>query len=85
MLGILIEKVINNERAYLTNAMVLISSSSPKTILNRGFTIPRVDGSLYTGQELSKDTIIKLEFKDSVIVTKYVKKEKQWKINPFKS
>lgn len=85
MLGILIEKVINNERAYLTNAMVLISSSSPKTILNRGFTIPRVDGSLYTGQELSKDTIIKLEFKDSVIVTKYVKKEKQWKINPFQS
>ncbi|WP_157208914.1 exodeoxyribonuclease VII large subunit [Mariniflexile maritimum] len=75
ILYILIEKVINNKKAYLTNALVLISSSSPKTILNRGFTIPRVNGNLYNGEELPKDTEIKLEFKDAVIITKYVKKE----------
>ncbi|MGS2738777.1 exodeoxyribonuclease VII large subunit [Sinomicrobium sp. M5D2P17] len=85
MLVLLVENVINTRRAYLTNAFVLVSSSSPTTVLNRGFTIPRVNGSLYSGEELTKDTIIKLEFKNAVIVTKYVKKEKQWKVNPFQS
>ncbi|MDX1774008.1 exodeoxyribonuclease VII large subunit [Oceanihabitans sediminis] len=79
VLGYLVDNVINNKRAYLSNALVLIASSSPKTILNKGFSIPRVNGNLYTGQELPKDTIIKLEFKDSVIVTKYVKKENNGK------
>lgn len=85
MLGLLVDNVINNKRAYLTNALVVVASSSPKAILNKGFAIPKVNGNLYKGEELSKNTIIKLEFKDSVIVTKYVKKEKQWKINPFQS
>jgi exodeoxyribonuclease VII large subunit len=76
MLGLLVENVLNNKRAYLTNALIIISSSSPKAILKKGFTIPRVNGNLYKGEDLSKDTIIKLEFKDKVIITKYVKKEK---------
>jgi len=85
MLSLLIEQIINNKKNYLTNALIVLSSSSPKVILKKGFTIPRVNGNLYGGEKLSKDTIIKLEFKDSVIVTKYIKKEKQWKINPFQS
>jgi len=85
MLSLLIEQIINNKKNYLTNALIVLSSSSPKVILKKGFTIPRVNGNLYSGEKLSKDTIIKLEFKDSVIVTKYIKKEKQWKINPFQS
>ena len=76
MLGLLVEHVINNKRTYLTNALIIISSSSPKAIIKKGFTIPRVNGNPYKGEQLTKDTIIKLEFKDSVIVTKYVKQEK---------
>jgi exodeoxyribonuclease VII large subunit len=76
MLGLLIERVINNKKAYLTNALIIISSSSPKAIIKKGFIIPRVNGSPYKGEQLSKDTIIKLEFKDSVIITKYVEQEK---------
>ena len=75
MLGLLIENVITNKKAYLTNALIVISSTSPKAILNKGFTIPRVNGQLYRGEELLKETIIKLEFKNSVIITKYIKKE----------
>lgn len=76
MLGLLVDNVINHKRAYLINALIVISSSSPKAILKKGFTIPMVNGNLYKGAELPKDTIIKLEFKDSVIITKYIKKEK---------
>jgi exodeoxyribonuclease VII large subunit len=79
MLGLLVNNLISNKRAYLTNALVVVASSSPKVILKKGFTIPRVNGNLYKGQELSKDTIIKLEFKDSIIVTKYIKKENNGK------
>ena len=85
MLALLVDNVINNKKAYLTNALIVVSSSSPRAILKKGFAISKVNGNLYKGHELSKDTIIKLEFRDSVIVTKYVKKEKQWKINPFQS
>ena len=76
MLSLLVEHVINNKRTYLTNALIIISSSSPKAIIKKGFTIPRVNGNPYKGEQLIKGTIIKLEFKDSVIVTKYVKQEK---------
>lgn len=75
MLTLLVENVINNKRTFLNNALILASTSSPKAILNKGFTIPRVNGNLYNGEELPKDTEIKLEFKDAVIITKYVKKE----------
>jgi exodeoxyribonuclease VII large subunit len=76
MLGLLVDYVINNKKAYVTNALIVILSSSPKTIIKKGFTIPRVNGKPYKGEQLTKDTIIKLEFKDSVIITKYVEKEK---------
>jgi exodeoxyribonuclease VII large subunit len=79
MLGLLVNNLISNKRAYLTNALVVVASSSPEVILKRGFTIPRVNGHLYKGKELSKETIIKLEFKDSIIVTKYIKKENNGK------
>ena len=85
MLVLLVENVINTKRSYLNNALLIVSSSSPKAILNKGFTIPRVNGNLYNGEELSKDTEIKLEFKDTVVITKYVKNEKPWKINPFRN
>ena len=75
MLTLLVENVINNKRTFLNNALIVVATSSPKAILNKGFTIPRVHGNLYNGEELPKDTEIKLEFKDAVIITKYVKKE----------
>jgi len=75
MLILLVENVINNKRTFLNNALIIAASSSPKAILNKGFTISRVNGKLYTGEELPKDTEIKLEFNDAVIITKYVKKE----------
>lgn len=75
MLILLVENVINNKRVFLNNALILASTSSPKAILNKGFTIPRVKGNLYNGEELPKDTEIKLEFKDAVIITKFVKME----------
>ena len=76
MLHLLVEHVLNNKRAYLTNSLIIIASNSPETIIRKGFTIPRVNGKPYKGEQLTKDTIIKLEFKDSIIVTKYVKQEK---------
>lgn len=75
MLILLVENVINKKRTFLNNALIIASSSSPKVILNKGFTIPRVKGNLYNGEALPKDTEIKLEFKDSTVVTKYVKRE----------
>jgi len=75
MLGLRVAYLINNKKAYLANSLILLASSSPKTILNKGFVIPRVNGNAYLGEPLKKDTIIKLEFKDATILTKYVKKE----------
>ena len=75
MLGLRVAYLINNKKAYLSNSLILLASSSPKTILKKGFTIPRVNGNAYSGEPLKKDTIIKLEFKDSTILTKYVKQE----------
>jgi exodeoxyribonuclease VII large subunit len=76
MISLLVEHVINNKRVYLTNSLIIIAASSPETIIRKGFTIPRVNGKPYKGEQLTKDTIIKLEFKDSTIVTKYIKQEK---------
>lgn len=75
MLILLVENVINKKRTFLNNALIIASTSSPKAILNKGFTIPRVKGNLYNGEELPKDTEIILEFKDSTVVTKYIKRE----------
>lgn len=75
MLGLRVAYLINNKKAYLSNSLILLASSSPKTILKKGFIIPRVNGNPYKGEPLTKDTIIKLEFKDSTIITKYVKQE----------
>lgn len=85
ILILLISKTLINERAHLTEAMITAASNNPKSILAKGFTIPRVNGNIYKGEELSKNTIIKLEFQNSVIITKYIKKEKRWKINPFQN
>jgi exodeoxyribonuclease VII large subunit len=79
MLGLLVDYLINNKKAYLSNSLILIASSSPKTILKKGFTIPHVNGNPYRGEPLKKETIIKLEFKDSVIITKYVAQENNGK------
>jgi exodeoxyribonuclease VII large subunit len=73
MLSLLVAYLINNKKAYLSNSLIVIASSSPETILKKGFTIPRVNGNPYKGESLTKDTIIELEFKDSIIITKYVK------------
>ena len=75
MLGLRVAHLINNKKATLSNSLILLASSSPKTILNKGFAIPRVNGNAYSGARLAKDSIIKLEFKDSIIITKYVKQE----------
>jgi exodeoxyribonuclease VII large subunit len=76
MLHLLIDYIISTKRVYLTNSLIVISSNSPKVILKKGFTISRVNGNLYNGEPLSKDTIIQLEFKDSSILTKYIRIEK---------
>ena len=73
MLALLVENVINKKRDYLNNALILVSSNSPKAIIKKGFSIPRVQGNLYKGEKLEKETIIELEFKDSTVVTKYIK------------
>jgi exodeoxyribonuclease VII large subunit len=73
MLGLLVAYLINNKKAYLSNSLILLALSSPETILKKGFTIPRVNGNPYKGESLAKDTIIKLEFKDLTVITKYVK------------
>jgi exodeoxyribonuclease VII large subunit len=75
MLVLRVDYLINNKKTYVSNSLILLASSSPKTILKKGFTIPRVNGNLYNGEPLTKDTIIKLEFKDSIVITKYVKQE----------
>jgi exodeoxyribonuclease VII large subunit len=75
MLGLLVAYLISNKKAYLSNSLIVIASSSPKIIIKKGFTIPRVHGNLYKGESLTKDTIIKLEFKDLTVITKYVKQE----------
>ena len=73
MLGLLVAYLINNKKAYLSNSLILLAASSTETILKKGFTIPRVNGNSYKGESLAKDTIIKLEFKDLTVITKYVK------------
>jgi exodeoxyribonuclease VII large subunit len=73
MLALRVAYLINNKKAYLSNSFILLASSSPETILNKGFTIPRVNGSPYKGESLTEGTIIKLEFKDSIVITKYLK------------
>ena len=75
MLGLRVAHLINNKKTQLSNALILLASSSPKTILNKGFAIPRVNGNAYLGEPLKKDTLIKLEFKDATVLTKYVKQE----------
>ena len=75
MLGLLVAYLISNKKAYLSNSLIVIASSSPKIIIKKGFTIPRVHGNLYKGESLTKDTIIKLEIKDLTVITKYVKQE----------
>ena len=73
MLGLLVAYLINNKKACLSNSLILLAASSTETILKKGFTIPRVNGNSYKGESLAKDTIIKLEFKDLTVITKYVK------------
>jgi len=46
LLVLFINNVINLRKTYLNNALIITSSSSPKTILKKGFVIPRVDGEL---------------------------------------
>ena len=75
MLGLRVDYLINNKKTYLSNSLILLASNSPEKILKKGFTIPRVNGKPYNGESLTKDTIIKLEFKDAVILTKYIKQE----------
>lgn len=75
MLVLLLNNVLNNKKTFLSNALVIAGSSSPKSILKKGFVIPRVNGMLYSGTELEKDSIIRLEFADAVVLTKYLKKE----------
>ena len=75
MLGLRVAHLINNKKTQLSNALILLASSSPKTILNKGFAIPRVNGNAYLGEPLKKDTLIKLEFKDATVLTKYIKQE----------
>jgi exodeoxyribonuclease VII large subunit len=75
MLGLLVDHIINTKKTALSNSLIQIASSSPKTILKKGFAIPRVNGNLYKGEPLKKDSIIKLEFQDAIIITKYIKQE----------
>jgi exodeoxyribonuclease VII large subunit len=75
MLGLRVAYLINNKKTYLSNSLILLAASSTQTILNKGFAIPRLHGKPYNGEPLTKDTIIKLEFKDTTILTKYVKQE----------
>lgn len=62
LLELYLHRIFNNSRNELEKKSEQFPLYSPKSILGRGFVIPRFEGNLYRGEELPLNSTLELEF-----------------------
>ncbi len=72
ILKLVLANTFNSKKSSFSSIDLFLATASPENVLQKGFSIPRVAGKLYTGEELKKDTPIHLELKNKTIITKFV-------------